>query len=605
MQVVLLTPEYPPAPGMGGIGTNTATLATGLARLGHRVTVVVSGATSGRSQDAGVEVINVGHRWIPIPPAQLVVTAARLARVVRAQRPDVVHAAEWGALAWAVVRLTRLPVVTRLATPTHVVEELNEGQHRPATAQLRAMERAQTVGSAAIYAPSKAIAMRVGHDWDLNGDQIPVMPNSIDVAAVRRHAHRTPTTPLPARFVAFIGRLERRKGLDQLGPAVAAALAAHPDLHVVLVGRDPGDEGGAVLARFLAATSAVHARVHLVGELARDEALAVVARAELVLLPSLWESFGYVCVEALALGRPVIAADTGGFAEIIRHGIDGWLVPPGDADALARELLVRLADPESARKAASEGRRTADRFDSRVVTAAVANLLQQTADGSTFSASVYRSDYRRYFYPEEHHDPFRRIYRRKRALVTGYFAGRQPGAVLDAGGGFGRLTGPLSARHRMTLCDLSESMLFEARRRLPADVGLVQADVRALPFARGRFDAALALDVLCHVPDAAVALGELMRVVRDDGEVIFDTTNARPAWVLAYPRYVSWRPRRLLRTLRGRGVLPEWRSVVRHHTPAQVRQAAAAAGVRVDLLAGIGPPGMVKWHVWRGTRANR
>ena len=606
MRVVLLTPEYPPETIAGGIGTNTRTLARELDRQGHTVTVVVPGTESRRTRVDGISVIRVRPQWLPDERAQRILTALRLARVVRAERPDVVHAAEWGALGWAISRLTRLPLVTRLATPTYVVEELNDGGHRGETALLRAMERDQTRRSAAVYAPSHAIASRVGTDWGLDIDRMPMIVNSIDVAAVRAAGAGEPVTELPSRFLVFIGRLERRKGLDVLGPAVAEALASDPDLHAVLVGRDPGDEGGAVLARFQAATAAVSDRVHLLGELERDEALRVVARSELVLLPSSWESFGYVCVEAIALGRPVIATDTGGFAEILTHGVDGWLMPPGDADGLVRETLARLGDPEDTWRVAAAGEKTADRYDSVTVTQQVGDLLAAAAARTDFAPSIYRDDYRTYFHPEERNDPFRRLYQRKRELVGAHFAERPAGLpLLDAGGGYGRLAGPLSRRHDVTMCDLSESMLTEARRRVPGSVSLVQADVRALPFQDGRFEAVLALDVLCHLQDAASGLRELLRAAADGGEVVFDTTNARPCWVLAYPAYVSWRPRRLVRTLLGRGVLPEWQRLVRHHTPDEVRQAAAAVGADLELIGGVGPAGMVKWHVWRATRIGR
>jgi len=83
-------------------------------------------------------------------------------------------------------------------------------------------------------------------------------------------------------------------------------------------------------------------RVHVLGRLPRPVALAVVGRAELVVLPSLWEGFGFVAVEALALalGRAVVASSGSGFGEIITSGRDGWLVPPGDARALYRGAIA-------------------------------------------------------------------------------------------------------------------------------------------------------------------------------------------------------------------------------------------------------------------------
>jgi glycogen synthase len=170
------------------------------------------------------------------------------------------------------------------------------------------------------------------------------------------------------------------------------------------------------------------------------------------------------------------------------------------------------------------------------------------------------------------------------------------------GCGPGRLLAPLAGHHRVTGCDVSPEMLAEARRRCPPGVRLVRADARRLPFADGTFDALIALDLLAHLPHLADALRELARVVRAGGTLLFDSSNARPWWVLAYPAYVDWRPRRLVATMRRGGVLPEWSAIVRHHRAAEVRQAIAAAGLRVERVQRFGPPWTAKWHLWDTTK---
>jgi glycogen(starch) synthase len=213
-----------------------------------------------------------------------------------------------------------------------------------------------------------------------------------------------------------------------------------------------------------------------------------------------------------------------------------------------------------------------------------------------FSHGIYRAGYRRHFRPDEQ-GPFRSLYLAKREAVLASFEDRRSVRILDAGGGYGRLSGPLSARHRVVLLDLSREMLTEARQRCPNLVA-VESDVKVLPFPEGSFDALVALDVVVHLPELEPAVQELARVLRVGGRLIIDTTNASPWWVPAYPSYVGWRPRRLIKTMCAGGVLPEWTDVVQHQRQGDVVPAMAAAGLRLEGMTPLGPRWCPKWHLW-------
>lgn len=172
--------------------------------------------------------------------------------------------------------------------------------------------------------------------------------------------------------------------------------------------------------------------------------------------------------------------------------------------------------------------------------------------------------------------------------------------ILDVGGGYGRISGPLAETHDVTLCDISPEMLEEAQARWQR-LTLVEADARKLPFAQGEFDAVVALDLVAHLPELRPGIEELARVTRVGGDLVFDTSNASPWWVLAYPRYVGPHPWRLVQTMLGGGVLPEWQDIVHHHRPAAVR-AALGAGLLLHRVQRFGPPWTAKWHLWWTTR---
>src|SRR5439155_17424870 len=290
-----------------------------------------------------------------------------------------------------------------------------------------------------------------------------------------------------------------------------------------------------------------------------------------------------------------------GFPEFIEDGRTGWLVPPGDADALADSINARLEDPDGSRRVAEAARTSSDRFDVEEIVDDLAALYERAlelsrADG--FDASVYRRGYRRYFHPDERSDPFHGLYDSKRRAVLSGLADNGRLDLLDVGGGYGRLAAPLAESHNVTLVDVSPELLEQARENCPPEVTLVLADARALPFPDESFDAVLALDLLAHLPDLSAGLAELRRVARPGARVVFDPTNAIPLWVLRYPAYVNWRPKRLALTLRSGGVLPEWRRIVRHHRAHEVRTAIATTGLELERRERFGPVLAPKWHLW-------
>lgn len=587
----------------GGIGTHTSLLARELPLSGHAVTVITRGEYDSVSDEGGAVVIRLRQRWVPGPTMGALLHRLRVALAARRSRPDVCHAAEWGAEAVAATLVCRAPLVTRLATPTYVVDELN-GARSGRDRLVRRLERLQAERSMVVYGPTRAISERVALDWRIPVS--PPVPNPVDLAAVREAATRDPGIELPERFVAFVGRLERRKGVDVLGAALAVVLAADPNLHAVIVGRPAGPPGDEVVSELREAIAPVSDRVHELGELPRERALAVVGRAALVVVPSRWESFGYTCVEAMALGRPVVASNVGGLAEIVEHGRSGLLVPPGDSAALADAVTAVLADDDRSAALSRGAAARSEDFDVETVVVRVAAVLEGAAAagrGQRFDAGLYRAGYRRFFRPDSRRDPFHKLYRAKLDLAARELNARPPTTVLDLGGGFGRLADRISGHHDVVLVDISEEMLYEAQRRCGARAKLVQADARHLPFREGAFPLLASLDLVTHVGDLDACLSEMRRVLAPDGTALFDTTSATPWWVLRYPSYVRWRPVRLVRTIRARGVLPEWTALVRHHDAAEVEAAAPRAGFLIECRWGVGPRWAPKWHVWRAGRA--
>jgi glycosyltransferase involved in cell wall biosynthesis len=117
-------------------------------------------------------------------------------------------------------------------------------------------------------------------------------------------------------------------------------------------------------------------RVHLPGY--ASDPLPFYAEADLFLLPSLWEGFGLVAVEAMAAGLPVLASEVPGLAEVVgRQGTCGQLLPAGDAGAWQQALAALLADPESLEPLRAPARARAEHFSIEKTAAAYAALYRE------------------------------------------------------------------------------------------------------------------------------------------------------------------------------------------------------------------------------------
>lgn len=206
-----------------------------------------------------------------------------------------------------------------------------------------------------------------------------------------------------------------------------------------------------------------------------------------------------------------------------------------------------------------------------------------------------------YFRPEDRDNPFRRIYSEKLAETLALVEAVRPARVLDAGGGMGRLSIPLAQNPERTvvLADLSAAMLRKAEERIEGNrmPERVNTDAAVLPFPDATFDCITALDLLCHLPDPDQGIQELRRVLKEDGTLILDNTNASPWWVLCYPRYFGWSPWKLAATLQGKGVLPPWQAIVRHYRLDEFRALLERNGFQIKDSRAYGPGFCPKWHL--------
>jgi glycosyltransferase involved in cell wall biosynthesis len=210
-------------------------------------------------------------------------------------------------------------------------------------------KRAALFRAGATLAVSEAIA---GELRAAGFPRVHVIPNIVDPEETRALAAEPPSFPLPERFLLFVGKLEENKGARLLVPAVAAAETGLP---LVILG-----EGS--LAHALKFDAVSHGLTLILrGWAHRDDVLRAMARATTIVFPSLWpEPLSRVLLEALALGTPVAAMDTGGTREIIEDGVSGLLEQ--DVAGLGEAVKRLVREPALSERIAAGARARAAAF---------------------------------------------------------------------------------------------------------------------------------------------------------------------------------------------------------------------------------------------------
>ena len=149
------------------------------------------------------------------------------------------------------------------------------------------------------------------------------------------------------KYLLFFGRFELRKGFHILAQALPRVLAQHPDAYAVLVGRDVKSTLAPSMADYARSLcSSLAERLILIDRLPHEQLYPVIAGAHLVVLPSLMDNLPNACLEAMALGKPVIGTSAASFDELLSDGTTGFLVAPNDVAALTEKIICAWTDPK-------------------------------------------------------------------------------------------------------------------------------------------------------------------------------------------------------------------------------------------------------------------
>lgn len=379
MRICFLVDEYPPGR-FGGIGVFTQTLARSLVRRGHDVCALglYSPASSGTTSDEGVTVIRLERPRFP--GLRILCGARRIGRALR--RLD--QGAAIDVLEGPNLSLARVPYdfpaarVLRLHTvlrPSGIVRPIRTGLIR------RSVSAADGICAVSEFAARSNLAT-----LKQSADAIRVLPNSVDIS---RFCPQGADREVEGRIL-FVGAMRDTKGVRRLLASMPSLLTAIPEAHLVLIGADTRDAGSgrSYLETLRAELSpALSRRVIFTGHVPHEELPDAFARAQVCVFPSDYETAGIASLEAMAMGKAVVASRTGAGPEIIEHGVSGLLCDPFDPRSIADQLISALRNASFRQTLGSNARaRIAEHFSADTVAARNEAFYLETIGGKRSSA---------------------------------------------------------------------------------------------------------------------------------------------------------------------------------------------------------------------------
>lgn len=388
MKILMVSWEYPPVV-VGGLGRHVHHLATALVAAGHEVVVlsrrpsdtdpsthpstdevsegvrVVAAAQDPHEFDFGTDMM----AWTLAMGHAMVRAGLRIKDDAGEQwQPDLVHAHDWLVAHPSIALAEHFDVP--LVSTIHATEA---GRHSGwvsgrISRQVHAVESWLVRESDSLITCSASMSDEITELFGPGLAETRVIRNGID-AALWPFARRRPRQG-PAQLL-YVGRLEYEKGVHDAIAALPRIRRAHPGTTLTVAGDGTQQQWLVEEAR----KHKVLKATRFVGRLGHDELVAALHTADAAVLPSHYEPFGIVALEAAATGTPLVTSNVGGLGEAVINGQTGMSFVPRDVAGLAAAVRAVLDDPEAAqdRAIAARDRLTSD-FDWHTVAAETAQV---------------------------------------------------------------------------------------------------------------------------------------------------------------------------------------------------------------------------------------
>ena len=363
MRALLISFEYPPYV-VGGIGTHVASLVPCLGGQlvdgeALHVDVLTPRFAGGDSEEVVNEFITI-HR-VDVPPIDALdhynsvidensVLVDYALKLGERHRYDIIHVHDW-LTAKAGIRLKHA-WKTPLVVTIHATER---GRHQgwlpsSTSEQINQLEWRVCFEAWRVIVCSRFMLSELQNTFGVPPEKIDVVPNGVDLEAMghcsleEQEKARQQHAPGGERLLFFVGRIVHEKGVQFLVRAMPRILAQYPDTKLLVAGKNSQK------LYPLAYELGVEQQVEFLGFITDEMRDCLYAVVDASVFPSLYEPFGIVALEAMANHCNVIASDTGGLSDVVRHEATGLTVYPGDPLSLAWAVDRLFSDPEAAAK---------------------------------------------------------------------------------------------------------------------------------------------------------------------------------------------------------------------------------------------------------------
>ncbi len=378
LHILLVTYEFPPEMATGGIGSYMHNLAGLLFKHGHTVTVF--SATFNKNAPGLVD-RGYCNNYLLFSGSENEFrkdAVSLFKELIKVKPVDVIESPEVGACALDIKKAyPEIPLIVKLHTPGVLITKVSntyQGINKKLRFVLGALRRGRLdlgywsnidrnknsdpeyqlcLLADQIISPSLALKKWISKYWDLPPGRINVVPNPF---AFNDALYLIPLENRPCQ-VCFVGKLSVLKGMIALTTAIPLILTSNPECHILIVGRDEKENGRSMKAYMQEKLAKFLHRISFTGPLSANELVKIYGESRVCIVPSLWENYPTVVLEAMAAGTTVVAACRGGIPEMIEDGLTGKLFNPLNPVQLATAVRNLLSDDRNRIEMAANARR--------------------------------------------------------------------------------------------------------------------------------------------------------------------------------------------------------------------------------------------------------